>query len=209
LLFTQLTTRLLLLCPGWHLLDADQEVPWQDQPLTYHFKFRFYFQEYDPAHHISAYSIHCLLGIGGQVTEYDVPQCPPGTPTENCTHEISGVVTPPGQDMRFVSAHYHCHAPTCLRMEIFNNNTGELLCREDAYHGQGADVSGKGSPTDKARFDEAGYIAQRVCLWGNSTYGLEPPPLVSGVPLLIKALTNSTYGHHGEMALPEMLVIGS
>jgi hypothetical protein len=28
------------------------------------------------------------------------------------------------------------------------------------------------------------------------------------VPLLIKALTNSTYGHHGEMALPEMLVIG-
>jgi len=28
------------------LLDADQEVPWQDQPLEYYFKWRFYFQEY-------------------------------------------------------------------------------------------------------------------------------------------------------------------
>jgi hypothetical protein len=198
---------------GWHLLDADQEIPWQDQPLTYVFKFRFYFQEYNAAHHINAYSIHCMLGIGGSVTEYDVPQCAPGTPTENCTHEISGVVTLPGKNVRFVAAHYHCHAPTCLRMEIYNNNTGELICREDPYHGRGADVTGKGSPTTPGldRFDEAGYIAQRICLWGddNRTFGLEPPPLVSGVPLLIKALTNSTYGHHGEMALPEMLVTGS
>jgi len=85
-------------------------------------------------------------------------------------------------------------------MEIYNNNTGELLCREEPYHGQGADVTGKD------RFDQEGYIAQRICLWGNSTYGLEKPPLVSGVPLLIKAVTNSTYGHHGEMALPQMLV---
>eukprot|EP01043_Picozoa_sp_COSAG02_P047716 COSAG02_NODE_4603_length_5176_cov_2.346267_2_plen_105_part_00 len=29
---------------GWHLLDADQEVPWPDQKLTYYFKWRFYFQ---------------------------------------------------------------------------------------------------------------------------------------------------------------------
>ena len=54
------------------------------------------------------------------------------------------------------------------------------------------------------RFDEAGYIAQRVCLWGEPP--LEPPPLVAGVPLFIRAITNSTYGHHGEMALPQMLV---
>ena len=25
---------------GWHLLDADQDVPWPDQPLVYHKKFR-------------------------------------------------------------------------------------------------------------------------------------------------------------------------
>jgi hypothetical protein len=188
------------------LLDADQEVPWQDKPLVYYFKWRFYFQEYDSKKHTSAYGWN--TGIGGQTAEYDVPQCPTGTPVANCTHEISGVVTPPKKNMHFVGAHYHCHAPTCLSMEIYNNNTGELLCREEPYHGEGADVSGKGSPTTpgKDHFDEQGYIAQRICLWGNSTYGLEKPPLVSGVPLFIRAITNSTYGHHGEMALPQMLV---
>jgi len=181
---------------GWHLLDADQEIPWKEQPLVYHFKWRFYFQEYEPSQHVSAYGWN--TGIGGDTDEYDVPQCAAGTPTDKCTHEISGVVTPPGKNMHFVGAHYHCHAPTCLKIEIYNNQTGELICREDAYHGQGS--------ISEDRFDEAGYIAQRICLWGNSTYGLEPPPLVSGVPLLIRAITNSTYGHHGEMALPQMLV---
>jgi hypothetical protein len=95
---------------GWHLLDADQEVPWQDQPLTYHFKFRWYFQEYTPTpkpSHINAYSIHCLLGIGGSVTEYDVPQCAPGTPTEDCTHEIWGVVKAGGDNLHFAAMHFH------------------------------------------------------------------------------------------------------
>jgi|EP01047_Picozoa_sp_COSAG01_P028884 hypothetical protein len=27
-------------------------------------------------------------------------------------------------------------------MEIYNNVTGELLCREEPYHGQGADITG-------------------------------------------------------------------
>ena len=51
-------------------------------------------------------------------------------------HTISGVVTPPTDNMHFVGAHYHCHAPTCISMEIYNNVTGELLCREEPYHGQ-------------------------------------------------------------------------
>ena len=186
---------------GWHLLDADQEVPWPDQPLTYYFKWRFYFQEYDTKKHVSATGWN--TGIGGSTAEYDVPQCPAGTPVEKCTHTISGVVTPPAGNMHFVGAHYHCHAPTCIRMEIYNNITGELLCREDPYHGQGADMTGK-DPVGQAggaRFDEPGYIAQRICLWGNESYGLEKPPKVGGVPLFITATTNSTYGHHGEMAL--------
>ena len=193
-----LTTHGILLFPIIRARTADQEIPWQDQPLTYHFKFRFYFQEYDPQRHTVAYGWN--TGIGGNTAEYDVPRCPPGTPTEKCTHEITGVVTPPGENMHFVAAHYHCHAPTCLKMEIYNNNTGELLCSEEPYHGQGGDVVGAD------RFDEEGYIAQRICLWGNSSYGLEEPPLVSGVPLFIRAVTNSTYGHHGEMALPQMVV---
>merc|ERR1712146_331950 len=101
-------------------------------------------------------------------------------------------------DLHFVAAHFHCHAPTCVSQELrYGNETGELLCKETPYHGQGAEPS-------VDRFDEPGYIAQRVCLWGSPP--LAPPPLVSGVKLWYKAVTNNTYGHHGEMALPQMLL---
>eukprot|EP01048_Picozoa_sp_COSAG05_P022415 COSAG05_NODE_4474_length_1498_cov_1.894210_2_plen_201_part_00 len=96
--------------------------------------------KFNPTVHVSAFGWN--TGIGGNTAEYDVPQCPAGTPMEKCTHTISGVVTPPAGDMHFVGAHYHCHAPTCLKMEIYNNVTGELLCREEPYHGQGADITG-------------------------------------------------------------------
>eukprot|EP01043_Picozoa_sp_COSAG02_P005346 COSAG02_NODE_144_length_34086_cov_65.390944_21_plen_128_part_00 len=41
----------------WSLLDSDQEndprvQKWKDMPLTYYQKYRFYFQEYVPDHHI-------------------------------------------------------------------------------------------------------------------------------------------------------------
>jgi len=180
----------------WHLLDADQEVPWLDQPLVYYMKYRLYFQAYNPAQHVQAFDI--TWSIAGDTGEYDVPQCPVGTPVDQCTHEITGEFTPPGTDLHFVAAHYHCHAPTCLLLEIYNNVTGELICSEAPYHGQSRVITGGD------RFDEAGYIAQRVCLWGPPPF--EPPPLVSGVPLFVRAVTNNTYGHHGEMALPQMLL---
>ena len=70
--------------------------------------------------------------------EYDVPQCAPGTPVEQCTHEITGTFVPPDSDMHFVAAHYHCHAPTCLSLEIrYDNETGPLICKESPYHGSG------------------------------------------------------------------------
>ena len=182
---------------GWHLLDADQEVPWQDQPLEYVFKFRFYFQEYGvQEQHVQAFDQ--VWGIGGQTGEYDVPRCAPGTPVKDCLHVETGVFTPGGTDLHFVAAHFHCHAPTCVSQELrYGNETGKLLCKETPYHGQGADPS-------VDRFDEPGYIAQRVCLWGSPP--LAPPPLASGVKLWYKAVTNNTYGHHGEMALPQMLL---
>lgn len=191
---------------GWHLLDADQEVPWQDQPLEYWMKFRLYFQEYDDSHHVSA--IYgpgwTQWGIGANTAEYDIPRCPAGTPVEQCTHEITGTVTPPGSGVpgegyHVVAAHYHCHAPTCLSLEVYNNQTGELLCREETYHGQGTDLKPGGD-----KFDQEGYIDIAPCMWGSPP--LMPPPLVSGIPLFIKAVTNSTYGHYGDMALPQMVL---
>ena len=80
-------------------------------------------------------------------------------------------------------------APTCLEMAIYNNVTGELVCSQKPIYGGTGKI-------DIAKFDEPGYILQPPCLWGDQP-GLEPMPKASGVKFLIKAITNSTYGHHG------------
>ena len=189
----------------WSLLDAAQESDprvqkWKDMPLTYYQKYRFYYQEYVPNHHIVSVPRQGWgIAAAGGNAEYDVPQCPPGTPVEKCTWEIWGVLTPGGDDLHLAAIHFHCHAPTCLEMAIYNNVTGELVCSQKPIYGGTGKI-------DLARFDEPGYILQPPCLWGDQP-GLEPMPKASGVKFLIKAITNSTYGHHGEMAFPEVTLV--
>lgn len=102
----------------------------------------------------------------GYGAEYDVPRCPKGTPAKDCVHEITGTFDVDGvfhtgnQKVNLVAAHFHCHAPTCLDMAVYNNKTGELLCKEVAVYG------GTGQIDDK-RFDEPGYIAVPPCIWGS------------------------------------------
>jgi len=84
-------------------------------------------------------------------------------------------------------------------MEIYNNVTGDLLCRQTPVYGGTGHI-------DLDKFDEPGYILQPPCLWGEGP-GLEPMPLMSGIPMLIKAITNATFGHHGEMAFPEVTLV--
>jgi len=105
----------------WSLLDADQEIPWPDQPLEYHLKVRFWVQPYKPGYHTPV-SHHATWGIASPV-EYDVPKCDSKTP--GCTavpgssnpngaegkewvHQIEGVYPGSGQ---LSAAHFHCHAP--------------------------------------------------------------------------------------------------
>ena len=70
--------------------------------------------------------------------------------------------------------------------------------RSSAHLSVAAGTAATGSDGKMDRFDEAGYIVQRICLWGAPP--LEPPPLVGDIPHFLRALTNSTYmyGHHGE-----------
>ena len=146
-------------------------------------RYRFYVQEYTPGFHvISVPRQGWGIAAAGGHAEYDVPKCAPGTPRENCTHTIWGILTPGGDNLHLAAIHFHCHAPTCLAMEIYNNQTGELVCRQEPVYGG----SGK---IDLAKFDEPGYILQPPCLWGYEP-GLAPMPLASGVPFLIKAITS-------------------
>ena len=161
-----------------------------------------YFQEYNASKHKQITRHDWGIGAGHNHDEYDVPQCAKGTPTSKCTHTITGTWQPvPTTAPRTTLAalHHHCHAPTCLRVDTFNNDTGELLCRT-------APVYGGTGKIDVSKYDEPGYVAIPSCLWGEPGHDLAPPPVMNGMTLRIVAVTNSTYGHHGEMALPQAMV---
>ena len=73
------------------LLDADQKQP--DEFLTYHMKFRFWYQDYNPAMGKNLASHQNLVRFYWQTEheagEYDVPKAKVGTPPEKAIHEIS------------------------------------------------------------------------------------------------------------------------
>ena len=50
-------------------------------------------------------------------------------------------------------------------------------------------------------------MANPPCMFGvNSSYGLAEPPLMNGLTIRAVHITNSTYGHHGEMGLPQTML---
>lgn len=194
------------------LLDSDQEIPWQDQPLEYRLKFRFYFEEYapesstQPASHKNLDRIYWATETFAG--EYDVPQCTHNTPSSQCVH----IITSRWQVKEFVDADEetaagvhliyagpHCHAPVCLSMELYNADTGQLLCSV-------APLRGAGSSAEK--YDEDGYIAMPPCLWSEDpkrTEGLPLPDLLQlNTTLMSIKRANSTYPHTGEMASWQM-----
>ena len=85
---------------------------------------------------------------------------------------------------------------------MINNDTGQLICRQEPIYG--SSKSDKRAVSLGDRFSEPGYIATPPCLWGSASDGLEEPPIIDGVTIKVVAVTNNTYGHHGEMALPEV-----
>ena len=181
----------------WSLLDADQEIPWVDQPLEYSMKFRFYVQPYNASYHTNLF--HNTWGIASPV-EYDVPKCEEGM--TGCSraedgswiHTIKGTYKGKGH---LSAAHFHCHAPTCLKIAMYRNDTGELLCEERPVYGGTGKI-------DNPDMDEPGFILQPPCMWGDAEFGLESPPDVDGVWLHTVKTANATSGHHGEMAWQQM-----
>ncbi|KAK3083427.1 hypothetical protein FSP39_022315 [Pinctada imbricata] len=208
------------------MLDADQ--PIRPELLRYHMKFRFWFQEYKQdgdkvSHHdlpriyyqteawAGEYDIppafakpgHAILGYPNWPVNTPSPgtkctgNCPDGDDC-SCVHTIVYKWTV--SNMRLIYAGGHCHAPACISMELYRNDTGhemELLCRQ-------IPVYGKGNVKDN-KYDEEGYIALPPCLWGDDE-GLEPSVfLPANTPLVsIKHNWNTKMGHYGEMASWQM-----
>jgi len=191
------------------LLDADQEIPWVDQPLVYNIKFRFWVQPFNASYHTAV--SRSTWGIASPV-EYDVPKCAAGIrgceqqADGNWIHTIRGTYSGHGH---LAAAHFHCHAPTCLSVSMYrcgkdvvecNATTGELLCEERPVYGGTGKI-------DNKDMDEPGFIAVPPCLWGKPEHGLAAPPSVDGYTLHSVKTANATWGHHGEMAWQQMYLV--
>ena len=197
---------------GWLLTDKNQDgdIP-KDQVDTYYLKWRYYFQEYTPASESRPASHkhlhHQVFLIDNSVNDYEEDNVKYGD-------ESIGKITAKLQakDMGLEDLHNpttdgappvpsnitritplvmtpHCHGPSCIRQEIWNSDTGEILCNMTASYGDGGEV-----------FNERGYIAILPCIFGYQQ-GLQYPfNLVPETNITAVKYFNNTYRHLGQMA---------
>ena len=177
------------------LLDANQTQP--EYEMTYRIKFRFWFQEYQNHQQLVRPYFQTEAFSG----EYDVPKCEPGTPYEERIHSITGRwqvkdmvdanIRKNTMGLKFIYAGPHCHAPTCISMELYNADTGQLICGVIPEYGKGRlNVS----------FDELDYIRVDPCVWGEDAGLMEPMFLSWDTNLTSIKKNNNTNAHYGEMA---------
>jgi hypothetical protein len=214
----------LLCCGGGtFLLDEDQEVPAPTD--TWQLKYRFYFNEYvNQSNTYRVWWSTEATNNEYDVPKSTFDCLDPTTPAENCTHKI--VSRFHGEDMlspgsgcmisgdanacidtkriaseydgrfQLVYAAAHCHAPACMSIELWNDDTGDLICRNVPVYG---------NSTTQVQNENAYIIGIPPCLWGDAADGLPPPPVLhlnSNLSTVKRA--NNTNGHWGVMALWQM-----
>ncbi|CAK9098020.1 Uncharacterized protein SCF082_LOCUS45962 [Durusdinium trenchii] len=101
--------------------------------------------------------------------EYDIPQCSPGTPPEQCEHVISSVEyfdvpssnsSDPNEEFELVHAWGHQHVGG-NGLELYKDSTGELLCRSHPKYGTG-EQAGDEKGFVVGFLDVSGYPALRL-----------------------------------------------
>jgi len=211
-------------CPdGGFLLDADQTPPAFVDEIFFRFRFYFEDHDaakHEEINHVEWASNGCDSGCGAKCPnnchhiEYDVVQGvgSPGAPdvqvfqsTFPAGHMLAAECTPKDaqcmdgrtvgpEGFKLIMAASHCHAPNCIRQELINKDTGEVLC-------YGTTILGH----SEANYDEAGYIFTPPCLWGSAEEGLLPPPVLQkNTTLQMVTYFNSTWGHPGQMGIWQM-----
>eukprot|EP00051_Salpingoeca_urceolata_P013699 m.173227 g.173227 ORF g.173227 m.173227 type:complete len:766 (+) comp17867_c1_seq2:212-2509(+) len=196
---------------GTFILDANQTIP--DPVDEVYFKWRFYHVPFEPETQTPLIHLEWQFGH----IEYDVPRAPLGTPPDQAIHELTtrfqlrdlmNLYGKPGcnpyneyycadvdrvtkSGVRLVMAGAHCHSPACLSVELYNEDTGQLVCRVTSVPGTG----------DEA-LNERGYLWLPPCQWGAAEDGLQQPPVLHlDTNLTSIKRVNSTYGHTGVMAI--------
>ena len=207
---------------GMQLLDSDQEIP--PAVDTVQMKWRFYYEEPDNA---TQNAFFLFFETEANHGEYDVPKCAAGTPASECVHEIRAKVqlektgracedradpwcapavggSYPQADadghafFKFVHISPHCHGPSCISMELIDDDRNETICKVHPVYGVG-----------DAAMNESGYAAGILpCLWGSAEEGLELPPVFpAGANVSAIKRSNSTLKHFGVMAHWQMRAV--
>eukprot|EP01052_Picozoa_sp_SAG31_P011433 SAG31_NODE_646_length_13223_cov_14.088845_4_plen_602_part_00 len=195
------------------------------QQFTDFMKFRFWFQDYvpassdgkTPASHRNL--VRFFKETEADAGEYDVVKAPEGTKPEDTIYQITAhfqvrdglaVCNPrtsphcagegvanSGVDLIYASC--HCHAPACVSCELWNADTGELICEQIPVYGQSKHLN------ETNKYDEEGYVAIPPCLFGPESEGLyQAPYLQYNTNLTAIKKNNNTYDHYGEMAMWQM-----
>ena len=165
--------------------------------MTYHLKFRFWYNSYKNHNNLERLYFQTEAYAG----EYDVPKCNKSDNIE-CVHSITArwitkdMINNRGNSTgtNLIYAAPHCHAPSCISVELYNGDTGQLLCKVNGDFGQG---------TNK-KYDEKYYIKLNPCIWGYEPGLIKPPFLHWDTNLFSIKKNNNTYAHYGEMASWQM-----
>ena len=86
----------------------------------------------------------------------------------------------------------HCHAPSCIREEFWNE--GRIVCNVTANYGD------EKYGSTNATFNEADYVAIPPCLFGHQAGLQYPITLKRGTNVTAHKFFNNTYRHLGQMA---------
>eukprot|EP01047_Picozoa_sp_COSAG01_P001690 COSAG01_NODE_40_length_32708_cov_25.641234_5_plen_866_part_00 len=183
------------------LLDADQEPPpYVDEVF---FKWRFYVREFRPATDRAIIDLTWYISAADHSIEYDAPAAKFGEIAEHViTSNFTGLdfiqrshdvdLNRAQSGIHFVQMGGHCHSPACLSLELFNADTGQLICRISPVAG-----------TSQEPMDEQGYLYLPPCMWSqNAVDGLPSPPVFFPNTNFsaIKRVNNTVY-HYGIMAI--------
>eukprot|EP00944_MAST-04C_sp_MAST-4C-sp1_P015663 g15663.t1 len=204
-------------------LSQDSKIP-KDKVDKYFLKWRYYFQEYKPMtlntkashkhlHHWvfliddavndyeednlkDHYGIDMGSGIGKITAHLQVKDMgledngigmndnPGAAPVKfNDRTTITPLVMTP-----------HCHAPSCIREEFWNADTGEIICNMTALYGD------ERYGSTNSVFNEANYITIAPCIFGYQP-GLQYPfTLTQDTNITAIKYFNNTWRHLGQMA---------
>eukprot|EP00931_Biecheleriopsis_adriatica_P073231 TRINITY_DN47561_c0_g1_i1.p1 TRINITY_DN47561_c0_g1~~TRINITY_DN47561_c0_g1_i1.p1 ORF type:complete len:531 (-),score=57.83 TRINITY_DN47561_c0_g1_i1:73-1665(-) len=207
---------------GMVMLDEDQ--PDYQKDVYFH-KLRVYFEECDPKRTLNAFRLYWQTEEW--MGEYQIPQCPPGTPPESCIHTITskfkaidmfGGLTSPTNPNRLNCSLYK--DVWCGQVEDVERSGGLFKLVYMAFHQHSpAVLSGelinadtgslicrnvplKGAAVGDVLNEKDYAVGIPPCVWGSAEEGLpEPPVLNLSTNLMAIAKYNNSVPHYGVMAM--------